>query len=110
MSETPANLLQYRLEGPERAPLLVLGPALGTTWHMWDRQLPELTRNWRVLRYDLPGHGGSPAYPGSSVPELAARLLATLDSVGADRFGYAGCSLGGAIGSQLALTQPHRLT
>ncbi|WP_324187932.1 alpha/beta fold hydrolase, partial [Streptomyces eurocidicus] len=61
MSETPANTLQYRSDGPEDAPVLVLGPALGATWHVWDRQIPELTRHWRVLRFDLPGHGGAPA-------------------------------------------------
>ncbi|MDK1472184.1 4-carboxymuconolactone decarboxylase [Streptomyces sp. 549] len=111
MSETLPNPLQYRVDGPAGAPLLVLGPALGTTWHMWDRQMPELTRNWRVLRYDLPGHGGAPAHPATSVHELAMRLLAALESVeGSERFGYAGCSLGGAVGTQLALTHPHRLT
>ncbi|TBO60883.1 alpha/beta fold hydrolase [Streptomyces kasugaensis] len=110
MSETPANTLQYRLDGPEDAPVLILGAALGTTWHMWDRQIPELTRHWRVLRFDLPGHGGSPAHPAASVAELADRLIATLDALGVDRFGYGGCSIGGAIGVQLALTRPHRLT
>ncbi|HEY9372072.1 MAG TPA: 3-oxoadipate enol-lactonase, partial [Streptomyces sp.] len=39
--------LQYRSDGPEDAPVLVLGPSLGTTWHMWDRQIPELARHWR---------------------------------------------------------------
>ena len=106
----PANSLQHRIEGPDEAPVLVLGPGLGTTWHMWDRQIPELTRNWRVLRFDLPGHGGSPAYPADSTEALAARLLTTLDGLGIERFGYAGCSLGGAIGVQLALAAPHRLT
>ena len=106
----PANSLQHRIEGPDDAPVLVLGPGLGTTWHMWDRQIPELTRHWRVLRYDLPGHGGSPAHPADSTEALAARLLTTLDGLGIERFGYVGCSLGGAIGVQLALAAPHRLT
>ncbi|MBR7675892.1 3-oxoadipate enol-lactonase, partial [Streptomyces daliensis] len=110
MSETPKNTLQYRMDGPEGAPALVLGPSLGTTWHMWDRQIPELTRNWRVLRFDLPGHGGSPAYGADSVAALADRLLATLDSLGIERFGYAGCSIGGAIGIQLALTARQRVS
>ncbi len=101
--------LQHRLDGPEDAPVLVLGPALGTTWHMWDRQLPELTRQWRVLRYDLPGHGGAPADPATSVTELADRLLATLDLLGIDRFGYAGCSLGAAVGVRIALARPDRV-
>ena len=81
MSETKSPALQYRFDGPEDAPVLILGPSLGTTWHMWDRQVPELVKQWRVFRFDLPGHGGAPAYPAGSVTELADRLLATLDGV-----------------------------
>ncbi|GAA1013258.1 3-oxoadipate enol-lactonase [Streptomyces sp. F-3] len=109
MSETPSNILQYRFDGPDQAPVLILGPSLGTTWHMWDRQVPELAKQWRVFRFDLPGHGGAPAYPAASVSELATRLLATLDSLGVQRFGYVGCALGGAVGIELALRHPERL-
>ncbi|MET8943520.1 4-carboxymuconolactone decarboxylase [Streptomyces sp. NPDC004542] len=109
MSETPPNTLQYRFDGPEDAPVLILGPSLGTTWHMWDRQVPELVRQWRIFRYDLPGHGGAPSYPAGSVAELTARLLVTLDGLGVHRFGYAGCALGGAVGIELALRHPERL-
>ncbi|MFF4172476.1 alpha/beta fold hydrolase [Streptomyces sp. NPDC001744] len=109
MSETPPNTLQYRVDGPEQAPVLVLGPSLGTTFHMWDRQVPELARDWRVVRFDLPGHGGAPARPFTSVADLGDRLLATLDALGVQRFGYAGCSLGGAVGLDLALRAPHRV-
>ncbi|MFE1260313.1 4-carboxymuconolactone decarboxylase [Streptomyces albogriseolus] len=109
MSETPPNTLQYRFDGPEEAPVLILGPSLGTTWHMWDRQIPELTKQWRVFRFDLPGHGGAPAHPAASVTDLTARLLATLEGLGVHRFGYAGCALGGAVGIELALRHPERL-
>ncbi|MEU0651550.1 4-carboxymuconolactone decarboxylase [Streptomyces albogriseolus] len=109
MSETPPNTLQYRFDGPEDAPVLILGPSLGTTWHMWDRQIPELTKQWRVFRFDLPGHGGAPAHPAASVTDLTARLLATLEGLGVHRFGYAGCALGGAVGIELALRHPERL-
>ncbi|MFD6076233.1 alpha/beta fold hydrolase [Streptomyces hydrogenans] len=109
MSETPTNTLQYRVDGPEDAPVLVLGPSLGTTFHMWDRQIPELIRDRRVVRFDLPGHGGAPAQPFTSVAELGDRVLATLDTLGIQRFGYAGCSLGGAVGLDLALRAPHRV-
>ncbi|MFJ5530460.1 4-carboxymuconolactone decarboxylase [Streptomyces sp. NPDC093261] len=110
MSETPSNTLQYRFDGPEEAPVLILGPSLGTTWHMWDRQIPELAKQWRVFRYDLPGHGGAPAHPVGSVADLTSRLLATLDGLGVQRFGYAGCALGGAVGIELALRHPERLS
>ncbi|MET9426520.1 4-carboxymuconolactone decarboxylase [Streptomyces sp. NPDC003036] len=109
MSTTKTETLQYRFDGPEDAPVLIMGSSLGTTWHMWDRQIPELTRQWRVLRFDLPGHGGAPAEPASAVSELTDRLLATLDGLGVHRFGYVGCSIGGAIGTDLALRAPHRL-
>ncbi|SMQ19987.1 4-carboxymuconolactone decarboxylase /3-oxoadipate enol-lactonase [Streptomyces sp. Ag82_O1-12] len=109
VSETPSNTLQYRFDGPEDAPVLILGPSLGTTWHMWDRQIPELIKQWRVFRFDLPGHGGAPAYPAGSVGDLTTRLLATLEGLGVHRFGYAGCALGGAVGIELALRHPERL-
>ncbi|MFF1712305.1 4-carboxymuconolactone decarboxylase [Streptomyces sp. NPDC058268] len=109
VSETPKNTLQYRFDGPEDAPVLILGPSLGTTWHMWDRQVPELVKQWRVFRFDMPGHGGAPAHPAGSVAEISQRLLATLDEVGVQRFGYAGCAFGGAIGAELALRHPQRV-
>ncbi|AZM64406.1 4-carboxymuconolactone decarboxylase [Streptomyces sp. WAC 01420] len=109
MSEKNVDTMQYRFDGPEQAPVLVMGPSLGATWHMWDRQVPELTKQWRVFRFDLPGHGGAPAHPAGSVGELTARLLATLEGLGVHRFGYAGCALGGAVGIELALRHPERL-
>ncbi|GLF97992.1 bifunctional 3-oxoadipate enol-lactonase/4-carboxymuconolactone decarboxylase PcaDC [Streptomyces yaizuensis] len=109
MSDTTTKTLQYRVDGPEDAPVLVLGPSLGTTWHMWDRQIADLSGEWRVLRYDLPGHGGAPAHPAPSIGELADRLLATLDELGIHRFGYAGCSIAGAVGIDLALRHPQRI-
>lgn len=109
MTEGKIETLQYRFDGPEHLPVLILGPSLGTTWHMWDRQVPELTKQWRVFRFDLPGHGGAPAHPAGSVADLTARLLATLEGLGVQRFGYAGCALGGAVGIELALRHPERL-
>ncbi|MEZ7159749.1 4-carboxymuconolactone decarboxylase [Streptomyces sp. MAD19A] len=109
MTEGKTETLQYRFDGPEHLPVLILGPSLGTTWHMWDRQVPELTKQWRVFRFDLPGHGGAPAHPAASVGDLATRLLATLEGLGVHRFGYAGCALGGAVGIELALRHPERL-
>ncbi|MEV7887822.1 bifunctional 3-oxoadipate enol-lactonase/4-carboxymuconolactone decarboxylase PcaDC [Streptomyces sp. NPDC002817] len=109
MSETQTPALQYRLDGPDDAPVLILGPSLGTTWHMWDRQVPELAKQWRIFRFDLPGHGGAPAHPAGSVGDLTARLLATLDRLSIQRFGYAGCALGGAVGLELALRHPERV-
>ncbi|MET7329024.1 4-carboxymuconolactone decarboxylase [Nonomuraea sp. NPDC005650] len=92
--------LHHRIDGPADAPLLVLGPSLGTTMEIWQPQLPALTESWRVLRYDLPGHGGSaPAAAGFTIDDLAR---AVLDLVEDERFAVGGVSLGGAIATTIA--------
>ncbi|GAA0389383.1 3-oxoadipate enol-lactonase [Acrocarpospora corrugata] len=87
----------------------ILGPSLGTSQAVWDPQAAELGRHFRVIRFDLPGHGDSEATPVSSMAGLAGRVLALADSLGAERFHYAGISLGGAIGAWLAVHHPDRI-
>ncbi|KRV51284.1 3-oxoadipate enol-lactonase [Wenjunlia vitaminophila] len=106
---TDAPLLRYRQDGPQDAPALVLGPALGTTFQIWHEQIPDLSRYWRVIRYDLPGHGGSVPVPTQTVEEIAVLLLELLEALGVHRFGYAGVGLGGSVGALLALSHPHRI-
>ncbi|WP_234343199.1 alpha/beta fold hydrolase [Streptomyces fulvoviolaceus] len=110
-------LLHHHLIGPADGPPLILGPSLGTSKAVWEPQLPSLTRRFRVLRFDLPGHGGSTAgllrdpEPGrTTVDDLAALVLDVADHHGWDRFHYAGISLGGAIGTHLAAHRPGRVT
>ncbi|MBP2703980.1 3-oxoadipate enol-lactonase [Microbispora sp. RL4-1S] len=102
--------LHHRFDGPADAPVVVLGPSLGTTAEVWAPQLPALCRSLRVLRYDLPGHGGSPATTGVTVPGLAAELLGLLDRYGLGTVAYAGVSMGGAVGTALAVTAPDRIS
>lgn len=107
-----SNLLNHRAEGPTTAPLL-LGPSLGTSTALWDKVAPELSVTHRVVRWDLPGHGGSPAGligPGATVGDLAGLVLALADSLGIERFAYAGVSLGGAVGLHLAIHHPERVS
>ncbi|MFF8841688.1 3-oxoadipate enol-lactonase [Streptomyces sp. NPDC015127] len=106
------TLLHHRAEGPRTAPPLVLGPSLGTSTALWDDVAPGLSTTHRVVRWDLPGHGGSAATlirPGATVADLAARVLDLADSLGVDRFRYAGVSLGGAVGLWLAVHHPERV-
>ncbi|WP_328418504.1 3-oxoadipate enol-lactonase [Micromonospora sp. NBC_00389] len=102
-------LLHHRLDGPENGPPLILGPSLGTSLAVWEPSLPDLARAHRVLRWDLPGHGGSPTSllpdgrPGAtSVADLARLVLDLADQHGWRQFAYAGISLGGAVGTHLA--------
>ncbi|MFG3002544.1 bifunctional 3-oxoadipate enol-lactonase/4-carboxymuconolactone decarboxylase PcaDC [Streptomyces calvus] len=106
-------LLHHRAEGPASAPALLLGPSLGTSYALWDRVAPELSSAHRVVRWDLPGHGGSPAGligAGATVGDLVALVLALADALGVERFAYAGVSLGGAVGLHLAVHHPERVS
>ena len=97
-------------DGPADAPVLVLGPSLGTDTGLFDAQVAEFAGDFHVVRYDLRGHGGSEVVPGAcTMAELADDVLALLDRLGVGRFSYAGVSIGGAIGQQLAVTVPQRL-
>jgi 3-oxoadipate enol-lactonase len=97
-------------DGPADASVLVLAPSLGTDIGLFDPQIAEFARTHRVIRYDLRGHGGSEVVPGPcTMADLAGDVLALLGSRAVQRFSYAGVSIGGAIGLQLALTVPDRL-
>ncbi|MFI6947974.1 4-carboxymuconolactone decarboxylase [Streptomyces sp. NPDC050422] len=107
------RLLHHQVAGDLGAPPLLLGPSLGTALSVWDAQMAGLARAHRVVRWDLPGHGGTPAalFPaGGGVAELGRQVLRLADALGIERFAYAGLSLGGAVGSWLALHHPDRIT
>ncbi|MFD9219207.1 alpha/beta fold hydrolase [Streptomyces sp. NPDC060064] len=105
--------LHHRAEGPLDAPSLYLGPSLGTSLAVWDKQAPALARQYRVVRWDLPGHGASPTGllpTPAAMADLGRLVLDLADSLGHDSFAYAGISLGGAVGTWLAAHHPSRIT
>jgi 3-oxoadipate enol-lactonase / 4-carboxymuconolactone decarboxylase len=98
--------------GPPGAGLLLLGPSLGTSAAtLWKPVAERLAERVRVVAWDLPGHGRSPASGPFRMPELAAAVLALADDIApGQRFCYAGDSVGGAVGLQLLLDAPERVT
>jgi 3-oxoadipate enol-lactonase len=102
--------LAYDLSGRVDAPVLLLGPSLGTTRAMWAPQHPVLSQRFLVLRYDHLGHGDSAVPPGPyTVDQLADEVLALLDSLRIARCHYGGVSLGGMVGMTLAARHPDRI-
>ncbi len=99
--------LNHLVDG--EGPVVVLSGSLGSTLEMWDPQVPALAEHFRVIRYDHPGHGGSPLAETRTIGDFVLVLLALLDELGLDRVSFCGLSLGGAVGMQLALVAPERL-
>ncbi|MFD4351175.1 4-carboxymuconolactone decarboxylase [Nocardia sp. NPDC058518] len=105
--------------GTAGLPLLVCGPSLGTSAvALWSATAEMLTGHFHVVAWDLPGHGHNRAEvtSGFTMSELAEGVQAFIDGVLAERgepggsYHYAGDSIGGAVGLQLMLDQPARIT
>ncbi|MEO6566055.1 MAG: 3-oxoadipate enol-lactonase, partial [Casimicrobiaceae bacterium] len=83
---------------------------LGTDLSMWEPQVTELSREFRVLRYDTRGHGASATSTGPfGIEHLGRDVLALLDHVGAHHAHFCGLSMGGMIGMWLGIHAPQRL-
>ncbi|QSB04875.1 alpha/beta fold hydrolase [Natronoglycomyces albus] len=106
-------LPHYAVDESQRgsdADTIVLGNPLGCTLDIWDQHIGDLTEKFRVVRFDLRGHGGSIQKTGNwTIADLASDVLAVLDELGIDSAHYAGMSLGGALGMHVAIHQPHRI-
>ncbi|MBD3689278.1 alpha/beta fold hydrolase [Nanchangia anserum] len=90
--------LKTTIDGPEDAPVLVLGHSLGSSHVMWDEVVAALADRVRVIRYDLPGHGGSAPAPldrPMTMADVTAALTRTLADLGVERYHLAGLSFGG---------------
>jgi 3-oxoadipate enol-lactonase/4-carboxymuconolactone decarboxylase len=107
---TVPHLSAVDFGGPEDAPLLLLGPSLGTSAAtLWSAAAERLNGRLRVVAWDLPGHGrGAPAEP-FTIEDLAAGVLRLADELGVENFYYAGDSVGGGVGLQLLLDAPQRV-
>ncbi len=103
--------LYWRLEGAaERPPLLLLN-SIGTDLSSWDRAMPSLLRDFRVLRMDARGHGASDAPPGDyRMMDLADDVAAVMDAAGVAEAAVAGVSLGGMVAMALALDHLERVS
>jgi 3-oxoadipate enol-lactonase len=98
------------VEGDASRPAVLLSNALGADMTMWDGQMAELTKYFRVIRYDPRGHGGS---HGDGEPASIARLgldaLAILDALEISKAHWLGLSMGGAVGLWVLAHAPDRI-
>lgn len=99
--------LNYEVSGKEGAPWLVLSHSLACTVRMWDPQVAALKERFRILNYDMRGHGASAAPAGAySLEMLADDVLGLMKECGIRKARFVGLSIGGMIGQTLALKSP----
>jgi 3-oxoadipate enol-lactonase len=106
-------IVHYDLTGPPDAPTILFANSLGTNFHVWDPQAAALVGRFRVLRYDMRGHGLTECPPASddgySVDRLAKDAVALLDVLQIGSVHFIGLSVGGMVGQRLAATAPDRV-
>lgn len=101
--------LNYQIDGPQDAPVVVLSNSLGTTLAMWAPQLAALSAHYRVLRYDTHGHGATAKSGPTSLARLGQDVIDLLDHLDIPSAHFCGISMGGFTGLWLACHQPQRL-
>ena len=90
--------------------VLVLGNALGTDIHLWERAMPALAAHYSIVRFDMPGHGKSPIPTDSyTLEEVADAVVKALCEMGVESFDYAGVSVSGAIALEIAHKYPQHI-
>ena len=111
MVERDKNGTVFEVSGPEGAPVVALVHGLGLNRQTWRAHAPELAKRYRVLNYDLYGHGESAAPPETPTLALFAQQLRDLlDHLQIGACAVVGFSLGGMINRRFALDFPGRAT
>jgi pimeloyl-ACP methyl ester carboxylesterase len=104
--------LHVCLDGPRKAPALLLVHGSASSVRSWDRLVPLLSTAHRVIRIDLPGHGRSaePAGRRYGIPAQAHAVGTALDRLGIAHAVAVGHSSGGYAVTALAGQRPELVT
>ncbi len=102
--------INVEVSGSDSAPALILSNSLGTDLRMWDDQVGEWSKHFRVVRYDRRGHGKSGAPKGPySMERFGRDVIAIADALNIKKFNWCGLSMGGMVGQWLGANAPDRV-
>ncbi len=110
LSGVSADGTAYDLSGPEGAPVIALIHGLGLCREIWKEHIPHFAKRYRVLNYDLYGHGESQPPPSTaSLSVYSDQLASLLESLCLSNATVIGFSIGGMINRRFALDHAHHL-
>ena len=103
--------MTYALDGPSDASVVMFSATMMCHHTIWDKQVSALVPQYRVLRYDARGHGGSDATTGPYTLDLLADdAVALLEALDIETAHFVGLSFGGFIDQALACRHPGVVT
>ena len=102
--------VRYEVSGEGDPLILIHGAQMRLA--CWEQMVPELSKEFKVWRYDVRGHGQTKRPPGTELSHdlWADDLARFMDAFGIEKAPVAGWSMGGAIGLDFAVRHPSRLT
>lgn len=102
--------IAYRIDGDISKPVLVLSNSIATDMTMWDGQIENFSKYFRIVRFDTRGNGLSDAPVGDySINRMGMDVLELLDHLGIEKAHFCGLSLGGFIGQWLGIHASERI-
>jgi pimeloyl-ACP methyl ester carboxylesterase len=103
--------LHVRDIGRKQAPTLILLHGFGSSLHTWEAWARQLSSDYRVIHFDMPGAGLSGADPNGDYSDARSmRVLAALmDQLGVAKASLIGNSMGGRIAWKFAAAVPTRV-
>jgi pimeloyl-ACP methyl ester carboxylesterase len=105
------NGTRYQISGPGDAPVIAFIHGLGLNRRIWDTYVNHFAKCYRVLSYDLFGHGESADPPYKpSVRQFSEQLIELMDELEIERCAAIGFSLGGMINRRMAIDHPERVS
>ena len=91
-------VVNYTDEGPEEAPVIIFIHGFPLNMSMWNTQVQALTDNYRVIAYDIRGHGDSDAgNEPFSIDMFVTDLIGLMDVLRIKKASLCGLSMGGYI-------------
>ena len=107
MPKISANQIEQYYEIQGNGPPLVFIHGLGSSTRDWEHQVTEFSKRFKVITFDLRGHGQSDKPSGPySLPMFAADTAGLLRALDVETAHIVGLSLGGAVAFQLAVDYP----
>ena len=108
--QTASGPIYYQVHGPKNAPALIFTHGGGLNGRMFESQVSAFKDRYRVLTWDIPGHGRSALLKGNlDVPKMAKHLVDLMDEVDIDQAVVIGQSLGVYINQHAAIAYPKRI-
>lgn len=99
----------HHIERGQGDPLVLLHP-IGLDHSFWPGLIERCSGFRRVLAFDLPGHGRSPAAPQATMAAYVEAVKQTLDALAIEKAAVLGLSFGGMIAQELAIRFPDRVS